>query len=811
MISKSLDILEKFYGYKNFRKGQEEIINTILNNEDVLAIMPTGGGKSICYQLPGLMLDGITIVISPLISLMKDQVDAIKEMGINGVYINSSLSTVEFNSIIDGISNNKYKIIYIAPERLDSNEFITAVTQNNISQVAIDEAHCVSQWGHDFRSSYRRISNFINKLPMRPIVSAFTATATTEVKEDIIKLLNLKNPKIFITGFDRENLTINIIKSGTKKNYLINYIENNKEQSGIIYAATRKEVDSIYDELNNRGYSIGRYHAGLSDEVRKQNQDDFIHDRVNIIVATNAFGMGIDKPNIRYVVHYNMPKSIEGYYQEIGRAGRDGEKSECILLFTPGDVQIQKYLIEMSVENPERKMSQYEKLQQMVDFVYSNGCLRKYILNYFGDRKEEECNNCSNCLDKGEVIDKTIDAQKVLSCIYRMKRSFGSTMVVDVLRGSKNRKVIQFGFDSLSTYGIMKDYSSDDLKTFINTLVAQGYLDLVQGTYPTLKLNSLSMKVLKSEKEVKLKEFKIERRIKDTNNLFEILKELRLNISREENLPPYIIFGDGTLKEMSIKYPTTKEEMLKISGVGEGKYQKYGLYFREEIEKYIKENNIDINKIEIIENDVSDLPFEVTSDNELLKRLINLRNDFAKKEAVPIQKIISKNTLKEISGRYPLTIEELKDIGGIGPKKIGLYGEEIILQVNKYVGENNIKTNWMQKKRRKLIIDGEIRSNEEIALDNLKEGKSLEDISQDIEISISTILGYVTDYIKETGDISFNLNLKEYYNERDREAIVKSCNKNGYDKVSLIKKQLPDTIKYEAIRSVILEEYFNVS
>ncbi|MEN8434162.1 DNA helicase RecQ [Clostridium septicum] len=811
MISKSLDILEKFYGYKNFRKGQEEIINTILNNEDVLAIMPTGGGKSICYQLPGLMLDGITIVISPLISLMKDQVDAIKEMGINGVYINSSLSTVEFNSIIDGISNNKYKIIYIAPERLDSNEFITAVTQNNISQVAIDEAHCVSQWGHDFRSSYRRISNFINKLPMRPIVSAFTATATTEVKEDIIKLLNLKNPKIFITGFDRENLTINIIKSGTKKNYLINYIENNKEQSGIIYAATRKEVDSIYDELNNRGYSIGRYHAGLSDEVRKQNQDDFIHDRVNIIVATNAFGMGIDKPNIRYVVHYNMPKSIEGYYQEIGRAGRDGEKSECILLFTPGDVQIQKYLIEMSVENPERKMSQYEKLQQMVDFVYSNGCLRKYILNYFGDRKEEKCNNCSNCLDKGEVIDKTIDAQKVLSCIYRMKRSFGSTMVVDVLRGSKNRKVIQFGFDSLSTYGIMKDYSSDDLKTFINTLVAQGYLDLVQGTYPTLKLNSLSMKVLKSEKEVKLKEFKIERRIKDTNNLFEILKELRLNISREENLPPYIIFGDGTLKEMSIKYPTTKEEMLKISGVGEGKYQKYGLYFREEIEKYIKENNIDINKIEIIENDVLDLPFEVTSDNELLKRLINLRNDFAKKEAVPIQKIISKNTLKEISGRYPLTIEELKDIGGIGPKKIGLYGEEIILQVNKYVEENNIKTNWVHKKRRKLIIDGEIRSNEEIALDSLKEGKSLEDISEDIEISISTILGYVTDYIKETGDISFNLNLKEYYNERDREAIVKSCNKNGYDKVSLIKKQLPDTIKYEAIRSVILEEYFNVS
>ncbi|ATD55331.1 DNA helicase RecQ [Clostridium chauvoei] len=811
MTNKALEILEKVYGYKSFRKGQEDIINNILNRKDVLAIMPTGGGKSICYQIPSLILDGITIVISPLISLMKDQVDAIKEMGINGVYINSSLSTIEFNSIIDGIRSNKYKIIYVAPERLDSNEFITAITQNNISQVAIDEAHCVSQWGHDFRSSYKRIDNFINKLPKRPIVSAFTATATNEVKEDIIKLLGLKEPKVFITGFDRENLTINIIKSGNKKDYLINYIENNKDQSGIIYAATRREVDKIYDELKNRGYEVGKYHAGLSDEVRKEYQDNFIHDNLNIIVATNAFGMGIDKPNIRYVVHYNMPKNIEGYYQEIGRAGRDGEKSECILLFAPGDVQVQKYLIEMSIENQERKNNQYEKLQQMVDLVYSNGCLRNYILNYFGDRKEEPCNNCSNCLYKGEVIDKTIDAQKVLSCVYRMKRSFGSTMVVDVLRGSKNKKVSQFGFDNISTYGIMKDYSNEDLKTFINTLVAQGYLDLVQGTYPTLKLNNLSMKVLKSEKEVKLKEFKVERKLKDTNKLFEILKVLRLNISRKENLPPYIIFGDGTLREMSIKYPIQKEDMLKISGVGEGKYNKYGIYFREEIEKYVKENNIDIDKNNNVESDLSDFPFEVVTDKGLLEELLNLRDKFAKKEGVPRQKILAKNSLKEISGRYPMNIEELKDIGGVGSKKIELYGDEIIEKVKTYVSEKNIQVHWTEKKRRKLIIDGETRGNDEIALDSLKEGKKLEDISEEIEISISTILGYVADYIKETGDSNFSLDLKKYYNAEDRDNILKACNKNGYDKISIIKKQLSDTIKYEAIRAVILEEYFKVS
>ena len=812
MINKGLEILEKYYGYKSFRKGQDKIIENILKGKDVLAIMPTGGGKSVCYQVPAMILEGITIVVSPLISLMKDQVDAMKAMGIDCAYINSSLSTLEFNSVLDGVKQNKYKIIYIAPERLDSNEFINVVTQGNISQIAIDEAHCVSQWGHDFRSSYRRIAGFINKLQVRPIVTAFTATATEEVKADIVRQLALQDPEIFLTGFDRENLSININKTGNKRNYLLKYVEDNKSKSGIIYASTRKEVDAVYEILKDRGYSVGKYHAGLSDEIRKKNQEEFIHDRISIMVATNAFGMGIDKSNIRYVIHYNMPQNIEGYYQEIGRAGRDGEKSECILLFAPGDIHTHKYLIEIGTENEERKNNQYRKLQQMVDLVYSNGCYRNYILSYFGDERTTPCENCSSCLNEGEVIDKTVDAQKVLACIYRMKRSFGATMVIDVLRGSMNKKVTQFKFHELSTHGIMKDYSNEQLKEFINTLISHGYVDSVEGTYPVLRLNNRSMKVLKNEESVQFKEFKIERKIDDVNGLFDILRELRFEISKESGIPPYMIFGDGTLREMSIKFPISKEEMLNISGVGETKYEKYGDRFSEVISSYVEENKINIKKdFSEDEKEITDVPFEVSTDEELLSRLLDIRKEYAKKEKTLPQLIISKNTLREISGRYPTTLDQLKDIGGVGKKKIESYGKSIISEVKSYVMEKNIDIKWIEKKRRKLIIDGENRSNQEIAIDMIREGKSLEDIVEEIEVSISTILGYVTDYIKESGDVSFNLNLDSLYNESDFEVILKACEKHGYDKVSIIKKEVPDSIKYESIRAVILKEYFKVS
>lgn len=592
-MDRALDILKQYYGYSSFRDGQEEIIREILNGNDVLTIMPTGGGKSICYQVPALILDGITLVISPLISLMKDQVDNINNLGINSAYINSSLSNVEINNILDEAARNEIKILYVAPERLESQAFLELISSINISMVAIDEAHCVSQWGHDFRSSYRRISRVISILRNRPIVTAFTATATSEVREDIIKLLELNNPKVFISGFDRKNLKITIEKGVNKKNYILDYINNNRNESGIIYASTRKEVDSLYELLTSKGLQVEKYHAGLSDEYRKQAQESFIYDKCNIIIATNAFGMGIDKSNVRYVIHYNMPKNIEGYYQEIGRAGRDGEESECIMLFSPGDVQTQKYIIETATENSMRKENELSKLQTMINLVYTQDCYRKFILNYFGEAYDDKCNNCSNCEAPGELVDKSVDAQKVISCVYRMNQRFGIGMVVDVLRGSKNKKVYELRFDELSTYGIVKNYTKDTLTEFINMLISHGFLNY-KGEYPVLTLNQLSMEIVKGERKVFVKEQVVKKIKIEENELFTILKELRMDISREEKIPPYMIFGDATLKELSNRMPITKEQFLDISGVGNSKLNKYGEKFMSKIKEYIEEKNIEV-------------------------------------------------------------------------------------------------------------------------------------------------------------------------------------------------------------------------
>lgn len=817
MNIKPLDVLHKYYGYTSFRKGQENIITSIINKEDVLAIMPTGGGKSICYQVPALCLDGITIVISPLISLMKDQVDALKTMGVKARLINSSLSNSEYNEALEEIENDECKIIYIAPERLDSMDFVNIIRGKNISQVAIDEAHCVSQWGHDFRVSYKKIPYFINRLDKRPIVTAFTATASNEVREDIINILNLHNPAVYITGFDRENLSINIVKSSSKNKYTLEYVENHKNESGIIYASTRKEVETIYEGLLKRNYSVAKYHAGLSNEARKEYQENFINDDIKIMVATNAFGMGIDKPNIRWVLHYNMPQSIENYYQEIGRAGRDGEDSECVLLFSPGDVHTQKYLVEVGIENPDRKRVQYKKLQQMVDLVYSNTCYRKNILNYFGETFLEDCNNCSNCLNEGEVVDKTLDAQKVISCIARMKRSFGATMIIDVLRGSKNKKVLDLGFDTLTTYGIMKNYSNEDLKTFINTLVSHGFLDVVEnigprGSFPTIKLNEQSLKVIREEIKVEFKEDKVTKSRYVENELYEMLVSLRSEIAKEEGIAPYMVFGDATLKNMASVYATNKEEMLNISGVGQIKYEKYGKRFEDIIEKYIEEKNIDKSKLNTVSGKSTGLNseyFNVTTDKKLYERLRDYRLSVSKLEGVLPYMILSSNTLKEISGRYPLDEEQLKDICGIGPVKINKYGEDIINIVKEYIQENNINPKWEEKKRLKLVLDGDSRKNDEIALDLLNQNKDINDVADELEISVSTVLGYVYDYIKLGNNINFDIDLKCMYTENEKEMILDAINRFGDEKVSVIKKVMPDYVKYESIRAVILERYIS--
>ena len=602
MKQHALRMLETYFGYTSFRPAQEAPIASLLRNEDVIGIMPTGAGKSICFQIPALCKAGLTIVFSPLISLMKDQVDGLLVQNIPAALINSTLTQAEFNKTMYEVRSGKIKLLYIAPERLGSNFFCNVLRALPIAQVIVDEAHCISEWGHDFRPSYRLIGEWLNSLPKRPIVGAFTATATKYVENDIKKLLGLDKANVYVTGFDRPNLSFSVIRTPKRMDYVVHYVLQHDDENGIIYCATRKDVDRVYENLTRAGIKVGHYHGGLSDEVRREMQNAYADDKLQVMVATNAFGMGIDKSNVRYVLHYQMPRNMESYYQEAGRAGRDGAPAECILLYSGQDVQVHKYLIEQSIETPERQEVELRKLQSMIDYCFCSNCLRKYMLNYFGESTVwTTCDNCSSCKGSGDKVNVTKEAKAIFRAIMGTDERYGASMITSIVRGERTDRIMRAGHDALPVFGLLSNVDEKSIKGLIQQFVASGYLRSSSGKYPVLSLTAGAEEVLAGHKEVEeIRQHvsvpsRTSRSTSTTSRgkpssgsggLFEHLRQHRKRLAEEAGLRPYLIFPDTVLIDLANLRPTTLGEFGNVKGVGEAKLKKYGLSFLQAIAEY---------------------------------------------------------------------------------------------------------------------------------------------------------------------------------------------------------------------------------
>lgn len=602
MKQQALRMLETYFGYTSFRPAQEAPVASLLRNEDVIGIMPTGAGKSICFQIPALCKPGLTIVFSPLISLMKDQVDGLLVQNIPAALINSTLTQAEFNKTMYEVRSGKIKLLYIAPERLGSNFFCNVLRALPIAQVIVDEAHCISEWGHDFRPSYRLIGEWLNSLPKRPIVGAFTATATKYVENDIKKLLGLENANVYVTGFDRPNLSFSVIRTPKRMDYVVHYVRQHANENGIIYCATRKDVDRVYENLTRAGIKVGHYHGGLSDEVRREMQNAYADDKLQVMVATNAFGMGIDKSNVRYVLHYQMPRNMESYYQEAGRAGRDGAPAECILLYSGQDVQVHKYLIEQSIETPERQEVELRKLQSMIDYCFCSNCLRKYMLNYFGESTVwTTCDNCSSCKGSGDKVNVTKEAKAIFRAIMGTDERYGASMITSIVRGDRTDRIMRAGHDALPVFGLLSNVDEKSIKGLIQQFVASGYLRSSSGKYPVLSLTAGAEEVLAGHKEVEeirqhvsvpsrtSRSTSTTSRGKSSSGaggLFEHLRQHRKRLAEEAGLRPYLIFPDTVLIDLANLRPTTLGEFGNVKGVGEAKLKKYGLSFLQAIAEY---------------------------------------------------------------------------------------------------------------------------------------------------------------------------------------------------------------------------------